>query len=88
MNKPLQSDDPCYFMLQNGRLEEIETPDEFNWRTKPVIHREGCYICEDPEFSLMGLPLCYPCQFCNGHVAADSDTCDECGKVQQEPNYE
>ena len=40
--------------------------------------------CEDSEFSLMGLPLCYPCSSCKGHVAADDCVCDECGKDQRD----
>lgn len=26
----------------------------------------------------MGLPLCYPCVKCGGHVAADDTVCDVC----------
>ena len=48
----------------------------------PTIYREGCYICDDPDFSRMGLPLCFACRFCGGHVAADDDKCDDCGKYQ------
>jgi hypothetical protein len=29
-----------------------------------VVHRPGCYICEDPEFAAMGLPLCRACPEC------------------------
>lgn len=65
MSKPLEKDDPCYFML-NGP------------HTKPKIFKAGCYICEDIEFALMGLPLCYPCIKCGGHVAADDTICDDC----------
>lgn len=46
----------------------------------PVFRREGCYICGDPEYALMGLPLCYPCPACGGHVPADDCTCDDCGR--------
>jgi hypothetical protein len=55
------------------------------WRSKPVVFREGCYICEDPEFSLMGLPLCRKCEACElsdctkGHIPADDEECDCCG---------
>jgi hypothetical protein len=32
--------------------------------TVPTVHQDGCYICEDPEFAEMGLPLCKPCPRC------------------------
>ena len=41
----------------------------------PTIFKKGCYICEDPEFAQMGLPLCYACPECGQHVAAD-DICE------------
>lgn len=44
----------------------------------PVIFRQGCYICEDPDFAQMGLPLCRKCPKCGGHVAADDTRCDDC----------
>jgi hypothetical protein len=50
----------------------------------PRFFKAGCYICEDIEFALMGLPLCYPCKYCQGHVAADDTICDECGKDQHD----
>ena len=50
----------------------------------PIFNREGCYICEDPEFAQMGLPLCYQCVFCQGHVAADSTVCSDCRREQYE----
>lgn len=64
--------DPAHWMLHDGHT------------TTPVVHRDGCYICEDPEFAQMGLPLCSPCPNCLrngtglGHIAADDTTCDEC----------
>lgn len=60
--------DPAYWMLF----------DDFT--TTPVIQRAGCYICDDPEYALMGLPLCYPCPACGGHIAADDCVCDDCGR--------
>jgi hypothetical protein len=42
-------------------------------------YRESCYICRDPEFAQMGLPLCRACPACGGHVAADDVVCDDCG---------
>jgi hypothetical protein len=43
------------------------------------VYKVGCYICEDPSFARMGLPLCRPCAKCGGHVAADDTVCDDCG---------
>lgn len=44
----------------------------------PQVFCGGCYICRDPDFAQMGLPLCYPCEKCKGHVAADDTICDDC----------
>jgi hypothetical protein len=41
----------------------------------PVVHRDGCYICEDPEFAAMGLPLCFPCPAC----VRKQQVCGACG---------
>lgn len=49
----------------------------------PDVYRSSCYICNDPDFAQMGLPLCGPCRFCKGHVAADDSVCDDCGKNQE-----
>jgi hypothetical protein len=73
----MSKNDPAYWMLERG----LKDPSK---RSKTTVYREGCYICEDAEFSLMGLPLCYPCNKCGGHVAADDSRCDVCGKDQQE----
>lgn len=69
-----QPDDPAFRLLQDGHT------------TTPTVYRRGCYICEDPEFAQMGLPLCKPCPKCSetngepaGHIAADDSVCDECG---------
>lgn len=51
-------------------------------KSTPQIYREGCYICRDPDFAAMGLPLCYRCRNCEGHVPADDEVCDDCGKFQ------
>lgn len=73
MSIPMKEDDPAYWMLE----------DDFT--STPVIYREGCYICEDPEFAQMGLPLCRTCPACEeGHIAADDTMCDECGYDIQE----
>lgn len=49
-----------------------------------VVHSASCYICNDPEFAQMGLPLCRACCRCGGHVPADDDQCDACGLVEHE----
>lgn len=62
-----QPDDPAYALLQDDVT------------STPTVYRRGCYICEDPEFAQMGLPLCRPCPSCGGHVPADDSACDDCG---------
>jgi len=69
---PLKVDDPARWMLEDG------------FTTTPGVHRAGCYICEDPEFAQMGLPLCRPCPKCSGHVPADDSICDDCGHDETE----
>lgn len=66
MSVPMKPSDPAYWMLL----------DDFT--TTPVVFREGCYICEDPEFAQMGLPLCRKCPECQGHIPADDSVCDDC----------
>jgi len=46
---------------------------------KPRVYHEDCYICNDPDYSRYGLPLCSPCEVCGGHVAAAHTVCDICG---------
>ena len=70
MSQPLPPDDPAIWLLHHGPV------------STPTVTSDSCYICNDPEFAQMGLPLCYPCKFCGGHVAADDTICDECGKDQ------
>lgn len=77
MSVPMKSNDPAYFLLEQG----LDDPSK---RTGTNAYRAGCYICEDPEFSLMGLPLCRSCP-CGGHIPADDVTCDDCG--QDDPAY-
>jgi hypothetical protein len=55
--------DPAHWMLFDGH------------QSVPVVHREGCYICEDPEFAAMGLPLCSPCPDCVRRM----EICTACG---------
>ena len=82
MSVPLNRDDPCYWMLVEGRND----PTKRSVRHVPV--RRGCYICEDEEFELMGLPLCRKCPHCGGHVPADDDLCDDCGKSDHSDEQE
>jgi hypothetical protein len=72
MSIPMDPDDPAYWMLELGKYDP-------STRSKTTVYLAGCYICEDPEFALMGLPLCYPCCKCGGHVPADNCFCDRCG---------
>lgn len=63
--------DPAYVLLDGGHT------------SVQVVHRKGCYICEDREFARMGLPLCKRCCQCaakgkDGHMPADSYVCDDC----------
>lgn len=81
MSKPLSPDDPCYWMLEQGRAD----PSKCSVQTGPKL--AGCYICEDDEFRLMCLPLCYACSHCGGHVAADDCICDACGFDQCEEGH-
>jgi hypothetical protein len=101
--------DPAHVLLFTG------------YQSVPVVHLDGCYICEDPEFAAMGMPLCSPCpdcvrnrmelcpachgtrrlpagQLCTaysgsgyagtlGHIAADDETCDECGYQHGPQDY-
>lgn len=66
-------DDPAHVLLTSGHVSVSK------------VHKDGCYICEDPEFSAMGLPLCQPCPVCTeknendgGHIPADDEECDYC----------
>jgi hypothetical protein len=72
--RQMKTTDPAYWMLKDGHTSTKE------------VHRDGCYICEDPEFAQMGLPLCRPCPDCSakagepaGHVPADDTECSDCG---------
>ena len=44
----------------------------------PTVHDADCYICNDPDFARAGLPLCYACPECGGHIAADDGECQAC----------
>ena len=80
-------DDPAQMLLQN--------PDVY---TIPEVYDENCYICNDPEFAQMGLPLCKSCPDCGdgkGHVPADDVSCTVCGSsslydayMSDQPEYD
>ena len=84
MSVPMKPNDPAYWMLQKGLKEAEDDPENYNWRSKTTVYDKDCYICNDPEFSLMGLPLCRECCACKnndrglGHVPADDDRCSIC----------
>lgn len=67
-NTVTQPDDPAYTLLQ----------DDFTTTPIEGLYRKSCYICNDPEYAQMGLPLCYPCPKCGGHVPADDSVCTDC----------
>ena len=72
MSVPLKTSDPCYWMLEQGRADPSK-------QSIPTAYDEDCFICRDPEFALMGLPVCYPCSKCQHHIAADDPRCAGCG---------
>ena len=76
MSIPLPKNDPAYFLLERGRKDPSK-------RSPISAYSPKCYICNDPEFSMMGLPVCQPCLKCGGHVAADDSVCDLCGEDQR-----
>lgn len=76
-----QDTDPAAWMLHDG------------FTSTPAVYRKGCYICEDPEFAQMGLPLCRKCPECvrqgrgDGHIAADESACSDCGYEDGPEDY-
>lgn len=68
----MKTSDPAYSLLHDDVV------------SVPQVYSDDCYICRDPEFSQMGLPLCKPCFACQGHVAADDDVCDDCAASQHD----
>lgn len=68
MSRPLPDDDPAMHLLLDEYVSAVAD-----------VHRDSCYICRDPEFAQMGMPLCRPCPECGGHVPADDSVCDDCG---------
>ena len=74
--------DPANWMLKDGVT------------TTPTVYRGNCYICRDPEYAQMGLPLCYPCPLCTrehgrawGHVPADDTVCTDCHRDTYPEEY-
>lgn len=61
----MQPDDPAFWMLNDGYQSIQRGP-----------KNKHCYICNDGEYSRMGLPLCYSCWICGAHVPADDEVCD------------
>lgn len=55
--------DPAFWMLLDGHP------------STPVVHNDRCYICRDPEFAAMGMPLCTPCPWC---VREKMELCPAC----------
>lgn len=62
----MQPGDPAYWMIL----------DDFTSTPNPDIFNDSCYICLDPEFAQMGLPLCTACLLCGEHTPADDSVCD------------
>lgn len=71
--------------------------DDFTSEHAPGVQEigleRGCYICQDPEFAQMGLPLCRKCPECvrqgrgPGHIPADDSVCDVCGHEETPADY-
>lgn len=76
MSRPLRNDDPSAWMLQRGIDEATGRRPDTGWVSTTTVFNERCYICQDPEFALMGLPLCKPCETCGAHTPADDIECD------------
>lgn len=78
MSVPLKTNDPAYWMLEEGR-KKVESGEGIK---RPETYKSDCYICLDPEFALMGLPLCWSCRVmvdgveCGAHGAADDIECE------------
>jgi hypothetical protein len=76
MSIPLKVNDPAAWMLIKGIEDAAAGREGWITPTHDEIYRDDCYICTDPEFALMGLPVCKPCDECGGHVPADDIECE------------
>lgn len=63
--------------------EQALYDDSYTSSTEAPV-RSSCYICMDPDFARMGLPLCRTCPDCQGHVPADDTVCSDCGVDEYE----
>lgn len=79
MSSPMRPGDPAFWML----LDDVTS-------TTTAERDPHCYICRDPEYAQMGLPLCRPCAHCqasdpprSGHVPADDSRCTVCGEPEE-----
>lgn len=70
---PMHDSDLCLVLIKDAIF------------STPTVYRQSCSICRDPEYAMMGLPLCTVCPDCGGHVPADDITCDDCGGEQGIP---
>lgn len=76
MSRRMDPSDPSYFLLEDDYVSTT------------TVFSDRCYICCDPEFAQMGLPLCRECPKCKeegkglGHIAADDTQCTVCGYDQ------
>lgn len=71
----MKPDDLAYWMLHDG------------FESVPVTYNPSCYICNDPEFAQMGLPLCRKCIICGSHIPADNCVCDN-GHLEPDNPYD
>lgn len=80
MSEPMKKSDPAYWLLEEGLSgkRKIKVAEVYN---------PTCYICTDPEFALMGLPLCYKCYLCGAHVPADDMICDNGHNQEDDPRF-
>lgn len=80
---PLPLSDTARWMLQRGIDEYEGRVPNTGWISESEVYNPRCYICKDPEFALMDMPLCYPCDslvdgvVCGAHIPADDTVCDE-----------
>lgn len=74
----MQPGDPAYWMIE-----------EPAFHSQPKVYLDSCYICNDDEFMLMGLPLCRVCCVCKKKKENQSPTLPVNPKNPQEvePGY-